>query len=257
MGCHTWSYRKVKNIDVLKSIIDDSYKFIKDFADTYTKEMYNDYIKSAIEWYESYMDGVNRRDYSYDENDVSYIDEDTKERIFYHQEPYEQHMKNLSKELSAITNVKNIADKSNDIDEVSKLIIDNYDLICNNNSLKYFIQIHNGNIYYCEYDNSNERRQINNPFENKKFFRVYGYPVDQPDEFYLTSPTGINPLGWTDAESLINFLEWYKNTDEGSRLPYTFDENNNLVEGYTETLYKNIRDFFNSFEKDEVLIKFS
>lgn len=256
MGCHTWSYRKVKNINVLKSIIDDSYKFIKDFADTYTKEMYNDYIKSAIEWYESYMDGVNRGDYSYDENDVSYIDEDTKERIFYHQESYEQHMRNLSKELNAITNVKNIADKSNDIDEVSKLIIDNYDLVSNNNSFKYTIQIHNGNVYYREYD-SNGYKEINSPFENKKFFRIYGYPVGQPDEFYLTSPTGTNPLGWTDAESLIKFLEWYKNTDEGSQLPYTFDENNNFVEGYTDILYKNIRDFFNSFEKDEVLIEFS
>ena len=42
MGCHTWSYRKVKNIDTLKSIINDSYKFIKDFVDTYDKEKYND-----------------------------------------------------------------------------------------------------------------------------------------------------------------------------------------------------------------------
>lgn len=257
MGCHTWSYRKVKNIDTLKSIIDDSYNFIKDFADTYNEEQFNDYIKSTIDWYESYMNGVSWGNYSYDENDVSYVDEDTKERIFYHQESYEQYMKNLNKELTTITNVKNAADKSNDIDEVTKLIVDNYDLICNNNSLKYSIQIHNGNVYCCEYDDSDGHKQINNPFENKKFFRVYGYPVDQTDEFYLTSPTGTNPLGWTDAESLIDFLEWYKNTDEGSRQPYTFDENNNLVEGYTETLYKNIRDFFNSFEKDEVLIKFS
>lgn len=256
MGCHTWSYRKVQNIKTLKCIINDSYKCIKDFVDTYNEEMHNDYIKLIIDWYKDYINNVNSGNIDYDENDVSYIDEDTKERIFYHQESYEQYMKKLNKELNAITNVKNIVDKSKDIDEVSKLIIDNYELIRNSNSFKYIIRIHNGNIYYCEYDRD-DGTVINNPFKNKKFFRVYGYPIDQPDEFYLNSPTGTNPHGWTDAESLIDFLEWYKNTDEGSQLPYTFDENNNLVEGYTDTLYKNIRDFFNSFEKDEVLIEFS
>ena len=248
MGCHTWAYKKVKNIDTLKCIIDDSYNFIKNLVDTYNEKTHNDWTTLAIDMYEDYINNV----IDYDINDLSYVDEDTKERIFYHQETYEQHMKNLNKELTILTNIKNIADKSNDIEEVSKLIVDNYDII-NNNSFNYML-IHNGNIYYYEYDD--EYKQIDNPFENKKFFRVFGYPNDQPNEFYLTSPTGTKPLGWTDAESLIDFLEWYKNTVKGSQPPYTYDENNNLVEGYTDTLYKNIRDFFNSFEKDEVLIEF-
>ena len=254
MGRHTWAYRKVQNIDILKCIIDDAYESIKDFVDAYNEKMHNDYIQSTIDMYEGYINNVNRGIIFYDESAVSYTDEDTKERIFYHQETYEQHMKNLNKELSTITNIKCIADSSNNIDEVSKLIADNYELI-HNNSLRYMFQIHNGNVYYYEYD-SNEYKQINNPFENKKFFRVFGYPIVQPDEFYLTSPTGTNPLGWTDAESLIDFLEWYKNTDKGSQPPYTYDENNNLIEGYTDILYKNIRDFFNGFGKDEVLIEF-
>lgn len=233
MGCYTWAYYRVKDTEMWDSEKERKYKL----------ESFNDYIKYCQ---------IEQIDV--DPDDIMYIDENG-DKIYYHLETYEQMVKRHEKLRDELNDVYELIQISDTFDDAARFFIENSSLIISN--------IEDGDV--CVKDNCVYYQTFNNgylgmnPFnvEGVKYFRVYGYPLDQEDEFYLTSPTGCRPEGgWTNAEDLIAFLEWYKNVSNCGE-PVTYDENDEMIEGYTEVLYNNIREFFGHFPENDVLVKFS
>lgn len=262
MGCHTWAYRKIKNVDTFRNIIEQSIDEMIDFvSDTTLKTSIEENRPYLIDNFNAYMESVEEGEQSYDPDDVCYVDEDTGERVMYHLETYEQFVKRFNKYILKLKTILREINQHKDYDSCVDKFNDYINIIQQCLSADYSIRIHGGAVYVRELEDG--YIQLNNPFDEYTglFFRVYGYPCEHEDKFYVGSPTGKNPHGWTDAESLIEFLEWYKDVcdcDEPYCLECKNDDNTwKLHYGYDEFLYDKIRKFFSKFEKNEILIEFS
>lgn len=264
MGCHTWSYRRLKDSKILENVLIESIESTKNFINivrtdpSYTEKFaYEQDVNTDN--YNAYLEDCKKGLCEYDEDLVSYVD-DTDQRIFYHEETIEQMIHRYDDQNILIQSILDELRLYDDGDAI--MYFKNvWDDIFNIMSYEqYHLVLHNDIIYYSEWGNDTDGmyRQLNNPFNEfdpSIFFRVYGYPFDNDPEFYEESPLGYNPVGFTDAENMIEFLEWYRTIDD--TVPYTIDKNGECVDGYTELLYDNIRTFFNHFEKDEVFVEFS
>lgn len=98
-------------------------------------------------------------------------------------------------------------------------------------------------------------------FEGLSYFRVFGYPCEMQYEYptyYMTSPAGKEVFGWTNADELIEFLDWWKNTKWGkeSEKPYVITPERDEITGFGEAMNSVIRDFFKSHEGEDLLIHF-
>lgn len=264
MGCHTWAYCKIKEVDTFRRIIEDSMRGMEQFIND---EMNAVDWENEQEWlfknFSEYMAEVDAGEREFNSDDVSYVDEETGQCIMYHEETFNQYMKRYNRYLNMLKTIYHNILVNHSYNECVSMFNDSWDIIDQCLSFQYNIKLHNGEVYVREFGDGYV--QSNNPFNEcpELFFRVYGYPCDEPDDFYESSPDGKNPHGWTDAESLIEFLEWYKNTEIGSeQKPYWCidkkdDGSWNLGYGYTEELYDHIRKFFSRFRKGDVLIEFN
>ena len=100
-------------------------------------------------------------------------------------------------------------------------------------------------------------------FEKIPYFRVYGYPCDEQYEeptYYQSAPAGKDVFGWSNAEDLIEFLEWWKDTkwgkNEDIEEPYVITTTHEMFKGYGDKLYSAIRNFFEVNKGKELLVHF-
>lgn len=247
MGSHTWGYKKVEDVDRFKSIIESAIISTESYInDDFIRENFDQHQEYAKENFNAYLEEVEEGERKFDPDDIYYIDEDGNQ-VMYHQETYDQHIKRYKKRLEKL---KTILHDVSDYQTYVQIFKDSYDLI-EDSVIDYSIRIKNDQVYYEKWDyNEFGELVVENKFQIlDDYFRVYGYPVCREDEFYITSPTGKNPGGWTDAEELIQFLDWYKDQDKDVQEPEYIIENKKYF-GYDEGLYDQIRKLFNKVDFD-------
>ena len=246
MGCHTWAYRKITDKESLQQLI----RNVKDNAlwlhAHYTREEFEEdnkkYLEESIEEYYYY---VKKGEIIHDVSNVTYFLSDGT-WVLIEDFTYDDYCKDVA-------NTVRMCDQAlaalQTVEELEKFIIDhircyNFDIT---DDIHYQKRIFEDHIYM------GSTELLSEVFKGKKFFRVFGYPCDQDYLFYNTLPEGIHNNGWTNAEDLISFLEWYKNTKNGqNHKPLLGDE----YIDYGEELYDGIRDFFKDYKDDELLIDF-
>ena len=257
----SWGYRKVEDIDrfrdILRSDIEtvESYMVDEDLEDDweevlgYRKEDYLNYLKSVEEGEEHP-----------DPSRIGYLDPKTNEFIFYYKETYDQYKKRYIRKFKQLREIQRTIKKTNDYSLCEEEFIKNYDIL-KNTSLKYSILVKDGEVYYqwWNYDHLGQLELGNKYQILNDYIQFSDYsPLDKDDIFYLTSPEEKKPTGWTNAEDLIKFLEWYKEIVKKCTKLHPDPVcmiNGETHSGYDEVLYGRIRELFNEADY-ELLVTF-
>lgn len=258
MGCHTWIYKKVTEKEDCIRLIQSNINGAKMMIDYYTSspEEYEKDMQDTRQSMEYYWDDVKHGRVMHDcDNAFVYMPDG---RWLYRDEM------SLKDEICIYQNVidvcQNALDTLKSFEELKKFIIDhNSDGFTlsefdtpdiDRDDLYSIVTIFNNEIYV------NSTNIDCHAFDNCDYFRIYTYPceadVNDPD-YYKTAPAGKPVYGWSNAEDLIEFLKWYKNTKNAKRHKPTLG---NVEVEYGEELYQAIREFFENNKDKNLLVHF-
>lgn len=263
MGCHTFIYKKITNKDDLKKLIDGAIVSARMMIDSY-----NDYEPGQ---YEEEMSEI--------EKDMSQYWQDVKDGLIMHDPDHvyyyfpdgrwilcdEMTFDDVINGYNSVINTCEHALATYDtFDDLRQFIIDHtkyYGFFFESpHSERYWTdstftddeQIHdmiviNGEIYARSYKIQEDA------FKHSPFFRIEGYPCHQDDSFYKGSPDERRIFAWSNANDLIEFLEWYKTTKQGKAHKPSIDGED---VDYDDKLYDVIRNFFKLNDGKNLLVHF-
>jgi hypothetical protein len=249
MGCHTWIYKKANKEDCIR-LIHGCITSAKDAINPVYSDIFKVDKEEADIQMDEYFSDLKEGRFTHDPDHVFYYMKDG--RWIPCNELTDKD--SLEAHKSVIEDCQKALDTLDTVDELKKFILDNsryYGYFFNDDTEwgidRYISMLYNDEIYV------NSDRIQAEAFKYCDQFRVYGYPCDESDEFYRTSPAGCRVEGWDNADDLIGFLEWFKTTDAGSHKPTI----NGIDSEYGEEFYNVIRKFFEVNKGKNLLVNFS
>lgn len=263
MGCHTFIYKKITDKDDLKKLIDGAIVSARMMIDSY-----NDYEPGQ---YEEEMSEI--------EKDMSQYWQDVKDGLIMHDPDHvyyyfpdgrwilcdEMTFDDVINGYNSVINTCEHALATYDtFDDLRQFIIGHtkyYGFFFESpHSERYWAdstftddeQIHdmiviNSEIYARSYKIQEDA------FKHSPFFRIEGYPCHQDDSFYKGSPDERRIYAWSNADDLIEFLEWYKTTKQSKLHKPSIDGDD---VDYGDKLYDVIRNFFRVNDGKNLLVHF-
>ena len=269
MSCSTYIYKRVTTkeeaIRLIKSALSEAKDNIEFYSmnpdilvDEDSKSMFNDF-----------MEEVKQGKWIYDES-VAFCRMSNGKWIY----RFELTNDDIIEECNnVIAKCEEFLAKDHTFEEMKKFILDNYEYWGFDFSEPFSWDAEDS--YSADYDRYtivkitddeiyvHSTKIQHDSFENIPYFRVYGYPCDEQYEeptYYQSAPAGKDVFGWSNAEDLIKFLEWWKDTkwgkDEDIEEPYVITASNEMFKGYGDKLYSAIRNFFEVNKGKELLVHF-
>lgn len=280
MGCSTWIYKRITEKNECIHFINNAIQNAKENIEWYTvnsNEYFNtesEEFKESVNNFNDYIQDVKKGYFIYD-TDIAFCYMSNGKWIY----RFELSLEDVIEEcINVISKCQTILNEQHTFEELKYFIIENFryfgfdfsdpyvydcETDTDNSYIQYsFIKIYNDEIYV--YSDAIQH----DAFANCSYFRIYGYPCESVPGcpiYYQDSPAGKLVYGWTNADELIDFLEWYKTADdknprfdeEGERIVTDLPQVQGNHCGYNDMLYSAIRNFFKVNKNKGLLVHFS
>lgn len=264
MGCHTWIYKKVTTVDDCIRLIEGAIAQAKEMyeLESQNKDEFDSDVKETKKALEEYWKNVKSGEIIHNPDHVFQYFSDGRWLMcdeYTLQDALDEYQRCIDKCKHALNTLKTFK-------SLKKFIIDhwnyygywfnemNLDLDYdgkNHDDLYTVTTLYDGEIYVHS-DNIQH-----DAFKDCTFFRIYGYPCEEDCDvfdYYRTSPAGKAVYGWDNAADLIEFLDWYKNTENAKHQLPLIDCGN--VSYDDEQLREAINKFFEVNKDNNLFIHF-